>query len=101
MLPVEVLFQPIAAHTTWSCGRWAYRNPLSITNSSASDLGEGSYNGTVNSTSNRAADSTLVLRYSHGATSAFLPNGSFAVIWQVRFVPSMRTVATLVTSSHI
>ena len=98
---MRFLSQPIAANTTQSYGRWAYRNPLSITNSSATDLGEGSYNGTVNSTSNTATDSTLVLRYSHGATSAFLPNGSFAVIWQVRYFASMRQVATLVISSHI
>ena len=93
-----VLLQSMAANSIWSYGRWAYRNPLSITNSSATDLGEGSYNGTVNSTSNIAADSTLVLRYSHGATSAFLPNGSFAVIWQVGCRPLMESVATLVTS---
>ena len=64
--------------------RWVYRNPFSIFDPKAVDLGKGSRNGTVNSPLS-AIPTTYQprLRYSHMATLSHLPNGSIAAQWQV------------------
>ncbi|BDA41433.1 hypothetical protein COCOBI_02-2130 [Coccomyxa sp. Obi] len=63
--------------------RWVYRNPSSILDPAAVDIGKGSKNGTVNSFTS-AIDRTYQprLRYNHMATLAHLPNGSIVAQWQ-------------------
>lgn len=64
--------------------RWVYRNPYSILDPKAVDLGRGSKNGSVNSIFSSVPQSYRPkLRYSHMATLSHLPNGSIAAQWQV------------------
>ncbi|CAL8461845.1 g1376 [Coccomyxa elongata] len=63
--------------------RWVYRNPTSILDPAAVDIGKGSRNGSVNSFTS-AIDRSYQprLRYNHMATLAHLPNGSIVAQWQ-------------------
>ncbi|CAL5221936.1 g4211 [Coccomyxa viridis] len=63
--------------------RWVYRNPFSILDPAAVDLGKGSRNGSVNSfTSDVPRSYQPRLRYNHMATLAHMPNGSISAQWQ-------------------
>ncbi len=65
--------------------RWVYRNPFSILDPAAVDLGKGSRNGSVNSfTSDVPRSYQPRLRYNHMATLAHMPNGSISAQWQVQ-----------------
>lgn len=63
--------------------RWVYRNPFSILDPTAVDLGKGSRNGSVNSFDSDVPRSYKPrLRYNHMATLSNLPNGSISAQWQ-------------------
>ena len=63
--------------------RWVYRNPFSILDPTAVDLGKGSRNGSVNSfVSDVPRSYKPRLRYNHMATLSHLPNGSISAQWQ-------------------
>ena len=78
---------PVATCLSWPVGvlRWVYRNPYSILDPAAVDLGKGSRNGSVNSfTSDVPRSYQPRLRYNHMATLAHMPNGSISAQWQVQ-----------------
>ena len=61
-----------------------YRNPASILDPAALDMGMGSTNGTVNSKSSVVPSNYGPrLRYNHMSIMSHLPNGSIAAAWQV------------------